>query len=476
MSTENKVRCRFAPSPTGYLHLGGARTALFNILFARATGGTFVLRIEDTDLERSTQEAVDAIFQGLDWLKISADEGPYFQTKRMQLYAEYAQKLLKLGHAYRCYASAEELEQMREAQRARNEKPRYDGRYRPKVLEPQDCTLPSSAAAKPFVVRFRAPQDGSTVFEDLVLGEVATPNAELEDFIIVRSDGTPTYNFCVVVDDVDMAISHVIRGSDHISNTPKQVAIYQALNAKLPKFVHVPMILGEDKKKLSKRHGATSVIEYKKDGYLPDAFVNYLVRLGWSHGDQEIFSRSELEKVFNLESIGKSAAVFDFQKLRWVNGEHIKTAPMEVLYEGVCEFLEKTPERSSGFELLLENLRERSQTLKEMAAATAWYFLPDDSLLIPEAQRKKAFGETAKAAYLQVIERIKSIGHLSESEVETVIQDILLATQLPMGKLGLPLRLALTATSQSPSLYALFAILGKERCLIRLQSALKFFD
>ena len=468
-----KARCRFAPSPTGYLHLGGARTALFNYLFAKSVGGTFVLRVEDTDRERSTDEAVDAIFQGLEWLGITADEGPFFQTKRMELYADYAKQLLRLGHAYRCYATAEELTAMREQQTARGEKPRYDGRFRPPAITPQPDSMPPAASGeKPFVIRFRAPQDGATVFHDLVLGDVATPNAELEDFIIVRSDGSPTYNFCVVVDDIDMKISHVVRGSDHVSNTPKQVAIYQALGAALPKFIHVPMILGEDKKKLSKRHGATSVIEYKKDGYLPDAFVNYLVRLGWSHGDQEIFSRGDLEKVFDLEHIGKSAAVFDFQKLRWVNSEHIKTAPFEVIFENLRPFLEErgwSAVKDERTAKLIDSLRERSETLKDMADKCGWFFAADESIAPDEAQKKKAFTDQNRAAYDDFVTRLTELADWSEPALDASLTSVLESHNLGMGKLGPAVRLALTGTTASPPLGALFVTLGKPSSLLRLE-------
>ncbi|MFN8389181.1 MAG: glutamate--tRNA ligase [Bdellovibrionota bacterium] len=480
MNAENqnrKIRCRFAPSPTGYLHLGGARTALFNYLFARRVGGTFVLRIEDTDLERSTNEAVDAIFAGLDWLRIHADEGPFFQSQRTDLYRSYAQRLLQLGAAYRCYATAQELDAMREAQRARNEKPKYDGRFRPKNVEPQPTDLPVKDIERPFVIRFRAPQDGRTVFEDLVLGSVSTPNEELEDMIIIRSDGSPTYNFTVVVDDIEMQISHVIRGSDHVSNTPKQVAIYNALGAPLPAFVHVPMILGEDKKKLSKRHGATSVIEYKKDGYLTDAFVNYLVRLGWSHGDQEIFTRAQLESVFDLENIGKSAAVFDFQKLRWVNSEHIKLAPMEELLDSSSEFFAElgfdlaAHRNEPRFQLLIHNLRERSTTLRELAQNSAWYFLPDTAVPIPPESKAKFFTPDLRAPLEKLTEALESLDDFTAAAVEAAFKGVLEGLGMKLGKVGQPIRLILTGTPASPPLFALFEILGKDRSLARLKSA-----
>ncbi len=468
-----QVRVRFAPSPTGYLHIGGARTALFNYLFAKSMKGTFILRIEDTDLQRSTPEAVAAIMEGLDWLNIKPDEGPYFQTKRTELYLQYAKKLLDLGHAYPCYMTPAELEALREEQRLAGEKPRYDGRFRPQSISPQKMDVPSASAARPFVIRFRAPQTGSTIFSDLVLGDVATPNEELEDMIIVRSDGSPTYNFTVVVDDIEMAITHIIRGSDHISNTPKQVAIYQALGAKLPLFAHVPMILGSDKKKLSKRHGATSVVEYSKDGYLADGFVNYMVRLGWSHGDQEIFSRTELETIFDLESVGKSAAVFDFDKLRWVNGEHIKRCERTLLVEQVKQFLPEAVRTSQldtdpQFLLLLDALRERSATLVEMASGMSWYFNDDTALDITEEQRCKHFSPDIAPIILELAQKLPGAHWEEDGEVDALLKEYVASHSLKFGQLAQPVRLALTGSLASPPLGTIFRILGAAKVASRL--------
>ncbi|MGE3550728.1 MAG: glutamate--tRNA ligase, partial [Geobacter sp.] len=311
------LRVRFAPSPTGYLHVGGARTALFNWLYARHFGGTFILRIEDTDTERSTQESVDAILQGMEWLGLDWDEGPFYQTDNFPLYKQHVQKLLDEGKAYRCWCSQETLEAKREAAMAEGRKPKYDGTCRHRQDQPLD---------QPFVIRFKAPEEGETAFDDLIKGRIAFPNAELDDLIISRTDGTPTYNFCVVIDDALMRISHVIRGDDHVNNTPRQIQLYEALGYPVPLFAHVPMILGSDKARLSKRHGATSVIAYRDMGYLPEALNNYLVRLGWSHGDDEIFSRPEMIEKFDINHVGRAPSVFNPDKLNWLNAHYIKTS------------------------------------------------------------------------------------------------------------------------------------------------------
>lgn len=327
---ENKVRVRFAPSPTGHLHIGGARTALFNYLFAMHNGGKFILRIEDTDTTRSTEEYIDAIIEGMKWLGLEWDEGPYRQTSRFAIYKSYVDRLLEEGKAYRCYCTAEELEQRREAALASGKPPKYDGRCR---------NISGVVQDKPFAVRFKMPHEGVTVVDDLIKGVVEFENTQLEDMIIMRSDGTPTYNFVVVVDDIDMKITHIIRGDDHLNNTPKQIHIYRAFGWELPIFAHLPMILGADKTRLSKRHGATSVMAYKEMGYLPGALVNYLVRLGWAHGDQEVFSKDELISYFSLENIGKSAAIFNPEKLLWLNSQYIMQEQPEVLYEMAKPFL-----------------------------------------------------------------------------------------------------------------------------------------
>ncbi|HEY4743631.1 MAG TPA: glutamate--tRNA ligase, partial [Desulfuromonadaceae bacterium] len=324
------LRVRFAPSPTGYLHVGGARTALFNWLLARKQEGTFILRIEDTDVERSTQESVDAILQGMEWLGLDWDEGPFYQSDNFPLYREYVHRLLDTGKAYRCYCTAEELEAKRELAMKEGRKPKYDGTCRERTDHPEGA---------PYVVRFRAPQAGATSFDDLIKGTITFPNEELDDLIIQRSDGTPTYNFCVVIDDASMRITTVIRGDDHVNNTPRQIQLYEALGFPVPCFAHVPMILGSDKTRLSKRHGATSVIAYRDMGFLPEALMNYLVRLGWSHGDDEIFSREEMIRKFDIANVGRSASVFNTEKLLWLNAHYIKSGDPERLAGLVAPFL-----------------------------------------------------------------------------------------------------------------------------------------
>ena len=322
------VRTRFAPSPTGYLHVGGARTALYSWAYARRNHGKFILRIEDTDLERSTEQSVNAILESLKWLGIDWDEGPFFQMQRLARYREVAEQLIASGHAYRCWATKEELDSLREAQRARGDKPRYDGRWRPERAKAAGLAAPRD---RPPVVRFRTPEEGESLWNDLVKGPISFPNAELDDLVLLRSDGVPTYNFGVVVDDIDMSVTHVIRGDDHVNNTPRQLHIFRALGAGLPRFAHVPMILGADDERLSKRHGAVSVTQYRDDGYLPEALVNYLARLGWSHGDEELFSTAQLVSWFDLEHVSRSAAQFDPGKLAWLNQQHMKHASNERL-------------------------------------------------------------------------------------------------------------------------------------------------
>ena len=480
--SENKsrVRCRFAPSPTGNLHVGGARTALFNYLFAKRHGGEYLLRIEDTDRERSTKEAMRAIDQGLSWLGLSPDEGQeyIYQSQRFDLYREKATELLKSGQAYPCYASPEELDALREEQRAAGLKPRYDGRYRPAELCEQPVKLPSGGDERPFTIRIRAPQGGATTFEDLILGSIETPNQELDDFVIVRRDGSPTYNFTVVVDDHDMGISHVIRGMDHVSNTPKQVIVYQALGYSPPLFAHVPMILGADKKKLSKRHGATSVSEYRHDGYLPDAFINYLARLGWSHGDQEIFSREELERVFSLEQVGKSPAVFDFDKLLWVNAEHIKmSSPQDLLIALKDHLLERFPDskeqiESSEFLQVLVLLKDRSKTLLEMVEACVWYFAEDTALVYDEKAAAKHLKEASRGPLESFLEQLASLEPFSQQEIEAAFAKVLEEHGLKFAKLGPAVRLAVSGSMQSPGLFEMIKVLGPARSTARLERAL----
>src|SRR5512139_900262 len=360
---------RFAPSPTGMLHIGGVRTALFSWLYARRHGGKFILRVEDTDRERSTDEAVRVILEGMQWLGLDADEGPYYQTQRYDRYREVIQRLLDEGKAYRCYCSKEELDAMREAQLARKEKPRYDGRWR-------DSTATPPAGVTP-VIRFRNPLDGEVVVDDLVHGRTVFQNTELDDLIIQRSDGNPTYNFCVVVDDMDMHVTHVIRGDDHLNNTPRQINMLKALGAPLPVYAHVPMILGADGAKLSKRHGAVSVLEYQKEGFLPDALLNYLVRLGWSHGDQEVFTREEMIAAFDIADVGKAASAFNPEKLLWLNQQHIMKAPRATLVKALREQLAMLGIADADEALcggVVEALRERAKTMKEMAGSSLFFF------------------------------------------------------------------------------------------------------
>lgn len=460
------VRTRFAPSPTGYLHIGGARTALFSWLYARKTGGTFILRIEDTDRERSTQASVDAIIEGMEWLQLEHDEGPFFQTQRFDRYAEVIQQLLASGHAYHCYCSKEELEQMREAQMARKEKPRYDGR----CLGRKDIP----AGVEP-VIRFRNPQDGVVEFEDLVRGKITVSNKELDDLIIARSDGTPTYNLTVVVDDIDMQVTHVIRGDDHINNTPRQINIMRALGHTPPQFAHVPMILGADGQRLSKRHGAVSVMQYRDEGYTPQALLNYLVRLGWSHGDQEIFSREEMINLFSLEAINRAPSAFSPDKLLWLNQHYIKTLPVEELARQLQWHLQAQQLDISHGPALVDVInaqRERAKTLVEMVAISR-YFYEEFTAFEATAVSKHFKPETA--AILQTVQaelakvtdwRGESIHHAIQTACETL--------GLKLGKVGPALRVAVTGSASSPALDITLALVGRERTLARIQRAIDF--
>src|SRR5262245_54868065 len=369
------IRTRFAPSPTGYLHIGGARTALFCWAYTKRHGGTFVLRVEDTDRERSTEASVQAILQAMAWLELDY-EGPYFQMERLARYRDTAERLIASGRAYRCYASREELYALREQQRLRGEKPRYDGRWRPERA--QAAGLEPPPGAQP-VIRFRNPDAGEVGWNDLVQGPISVSNSELDDLVIMRADGIPTYNFGVVVDDIDMSITHVIRGDDHVNNTPRQINIYRALGASLPEFAHVPMILGHDGERLSKRHGAVSVMQYRDDGYLPEAIVNYLARLGWSHGDEEMFSREQLVEWFDLGHISRSPARFDPEKLAWLNGQHMKKADDVRLAELVAPFLAAAgcdTSRGPALSRVVALIKERVNTLEELADAAVYFYRP----------------------------------------------------------------------------------------------------
>jgi glutamyl-tRNA synthetase len=464
-----EIRTRFAPSPTGYLHIGGARTALFNYLFARHHGGQFILRIEDTDRERSTPEAIEAILQSLKWLQLEWDEGPFFQTQRLPLYRARIEELLAKGKAYPCVCTPEELDAKRQAAQKEKRKPSYDGTCRPR--EGIVSSLPTD---KPFTVRFRSPQAGTTVVNDRVKGTVVFDNRELDDLIIARSNGTPTYNFCVVVDDIDMRITHIIRGDDHLANTPRQIQLYEAFEQTLPEFAHVPLILGTDKARLSKRHGATSVTSYRDMGYFPEAVVNYLVRLGWSHGDQEIFSHEELIEKFSIDAVGKSAGVFNPEKFLWLNFHYMKTKPLPELAREIVPYIRAkeyaVPDDPLWLQKMIAALRERAKTLTELVES-ARYFLTDDFSIDANAAKKFLTAEVA-APLGRLIEKLSGLDDFSEANVERVFSAVLQELGLSMGKLAQPVRVALTGSTVSPGIHEVIAVLGKERALKRLRSAL----
>lgn len=460
-----QVVTRFAPSPTGYLHIGGARTALFNWLFARRHGGKFILRIEDTDKERSTPESARAIIDGLRWLGITWDEGPYFQMERTALYRREAERLLAEGKAYRCVCTPGELQQRREAMRARGEKPRYDGRCR---------SLPPGAAEnRPHVIRFRAPDSGRTVVRDLLRGEVVYDNAELDDLVLLRSDGSPTYNFVVVVDDHAMGITHVLRGDDHLNNTPKQLLLYEALGYPLPRFGHFPLIHGIEGGKLSKRQHDVAVQSYRERGFLPEAMINYLARLGWGHGDQEIFSVEQLTRIFTLENVGKSPSRFDLDKLLHLNAHYIKCAGAERLADLLGPFLERkgifSPPKAKVV-AAARTLRERSRTLAEMADAAEFYF------------REKQLDPKAAARFLapevlpwlrRIASDVAALPDLTAAEAEGVVARVVEEAGVKLGQVAQPLRVALTGGTVSPGIFEVMEVLGKEEVIRRLEAAVR---
>jgi glutamyl-tRNA synthetase len=458
------IRTRFAPSPTGYLHIGGARTALFCWAYARKHGGRFVLRIEDTDLERSTAESTQAILDSMQWLGLDWDEGPFHQMERLDRYRAVAEQLIQDGHAYRCYASKEELETLREQQRARGEKPRYDGRWRPENA--QGRTPPAGVTP---VIRFRNPDEGDVAWRDLVKGEIRFANAELDDLVLLRADGVPTYNFGVVVDDLDMAISHVIRGDDHVNNTPRQINIYRALGAVLPEFAHVPMILGADGERLSKRHGAVSVLQYRDDGYLPEALLNFLARLGWSHGDAEMFSRAEFVEWFDLEHVSRSPAQFNGEKLTWLNQQYLKAASPERLAELVAPRIAADGgDIARGPELVasVKLLQERAQTLNELAERAMMFYAdiaPKPDLLAEQVT------DAVKPALRALAERFATVDPWEEAGIQSAFEGALKAHGLKMPKLAMPMRAVVFGTTQTPSLYQTLALSGKARVLERLR-------
>ncbi len=458
---------RFAPSPTGYLHVGGARTALFNWLYARHTGGRFILRIEDTDTVRSTKESVEAIFQALQWLEIDWDEGPYFQSQRTDIYQAYAKRLFENGHAYYCTCSPEAVEEMRRKAMAIGANPRYDGTCRDKGLGPRPGA----------VLRFRSPATGTTVLDDVVKGGIAFQNTELDDFVLVRSDGTPTYNFVVVVDDITMGINTIIRGDDHVMNTPKQIQIYRALEATLPVFAHVPMVLGPDRTRLSKRHGAMSVTAYRDMGYLPEAFINYLVRLGWSCGDQEFFTRAELIEKFSLENIGRSAGIFDLAKLQALNADHIQALSPEALVPHLAPILAQkglVPDTVPSLPRVIATLQPRSKTLEEMADQARFYF--DETVDYDPAAVKKVFKPAVVEPLRQLVAELEKLDTFTEAGLEAAFVAVMEATGLKLGKIAQPVRLALTGRTASPGIFETIEALGRTKTMDRLRRALDFLD
>ncbi len=458
------IRTRFAPSPTGFLHIGGVRTALFSWLFARHHGGRFVLRIEDTDRERSTEASIQAILDGIDWVGIDYDEGPFRQTDRLARYAEVAESMLSAGTAYRCYCSREELEAMRAAQVARGENPRYDGRCRDR-RDPVPGVQP--------VIRLRNPSAGTVVVHDMVRGDVSFDNASLDDLILVRSDGVPTFHFGVVVDDADMEITHVIRGDDHLTNTPRQINILQALGMPVPRYAHLPMILGADGARLSKRHGAVNVLEYRDQGYLPQAILNYLVRLGWSHGDQEVFTREEMVRLFDLDAVNPAASRLDPAKLAWLNQHYIRTGQVEEVSEALRGHMERRGmEWRAGPPLgaVVEAFRERAVTLEDMVVASAFAF--GDAVALDAKSAAAHLRPAIAGVMAQLRSRLEELAVWQRESIHAVIAEVAAAAGLGFGKLGQPLRVAVTGGTVSPPIDVTLELVGRERVLLRLQAAL----
>jgi glutamyl-tRNA synthetase len=464
----SQIRTRFAPSPTGDLHIGGARTALYNWLFAKKMKGVFILRIEDTDVERSTQEAVQGILDAMKWLGLDWDEGPYFQSERFRLYQEVAERLLREGKAYRCYCKPEELEEKRREALRAGRKPKYDRSCLERRVHPLN---------RPFAIRFLSSDQGVTVVEDLIQGRIVFDNSELDDLIILRSDGFPTYNFSVVVDDGTMGITHVIRGNDHLNNTPRQIQIYQALEFPLPRFAHVPMILGPDKKKLSKRHGAPSVMEYKRMGYLPEAVVNYLVRLGWSYGDQEEFTLEELIEKFTLEGVGRSPAAINPGKLDWLNSQYIKKKDLDELVRLFRPFLEEKGYLTADLEFLkkiVRSLRERAKTLVEMANLSEFYFAEEVSY--EEEGAKKFLTPGSLLIFEEMREALSKEKRLDRETAHRLIQQLAERQGQPLVQIAQPIRMALTGRTASPPLDEVMEILGQGKVIQRLEKAIKYVE
>lgn len=467
------VRTRFAPSPTGFLHIGGARTALFSWAFARKHGGTFILRIEDTDVARSTPEAVQAILDGMQWLGLDYDEGPFYQMQRMDRYQQVIQTMLDAGSAYYCYSSKEELESLRQQQMANKQKPRYDGRWRPEAGK----MLPMPPQGILPVIRFKNPQDGIVAWDDLVKGRIEIANNELDDLIIARADGTPTYNFCVVVDDSDMGITQVIRGDDHVNNTPRQINMLKALadidsKIRIPQYAHLSMILGNDGQKLSKRHGAVSVMQYDEDGYLPEAVINYLARLGWSHGDEEVFSKQQFAEWFDLDHITPSAAQFNTEKLNWLNAHYIKQADNTYLAGDIIKRLAKLGVAVSyqpNLSQVIDLYRDRVHTLNELASSVAYFY--QKPVIDPIAAEKHLTADI-KPIIAALVESLKSVDWQVEP-IHHAIETAVTSNALKFPKVAMPLRVALTGITQSPGIDQVMALLGKEEVLERIYSVLK---
>ncbi len=463
------VTTRFAPSPTGYLHVGGARTALFSWLYARKHGGQFILRIEDTDLERSTKESVQAIFDGMDWLGLNYDTEPTFQTQNFPRYKEIIAKLLETGHAYYCDCSKEELEILREQQMAAKEKPRYNGKCR-------DANKPQNEKT---VVRFKTPIDGEITIPDLVKGNITVANKELDDLVIARADGSPTYNLTVVVDDMDMKITHVIRGDDHINNTPRQINILKALNAPLPEYAHLPMILGSDGARLSKRHGAVSVMQFRDEGYLPQALLNYLVRLGWSHGDQEIFSIAEMIEFFDLNDVNGAASTFNMEKLLWLNHHYLMhSEPADIVSHLVWHLgvigIDANVDKSVDLVELIKAQRERCKTLVEMANASRYFYQEFETY--DEKAAKKAFSEGSDNVLLELKNAFAALDLWEKEALHDVVKNTAEKLALGLGKVAQPLRVAVCGSGVSPSINITLALLGREKTVARLQRAISYIQ
>jgi len=471
------VRTRYAPSPTGALHIGNVRSGLFAWLFARHNRGVFVLRIDDTDRERSTRESLDEILESLRWLGIDWDEGPpnpeYFQSNRFDRYRGAARQLIREGKAYPCYCTAAELDAMRKQAEREHRKPGYDGRCREKPFAP-DLELPDVKAGRNYTIRFRSPHEGETVVADLIKGRAVFDNGELDDLIIFRSDGVPTYNFATVLDDADFHISHVVRGDDHLPNTPRQMQIFYALGLTPPAYAHLPMVMGPDGAKLSKRHGATSVFAYREAGYVPEALLNYLARLGWSHGDQEIFSREELMAYFDFDACGKSAGIFNAEKLLWLNFHYLKERPLAQLAREVRPFIEKRglpiPGDEAWLERMVATLRERAKTLVELVDFATFY-LKDEIEIDPKAAAKFLKPETA-GVLAELADELKSItGNFDEPAVKAVFERVMARHGMKLGQLAQPVRVALTGGTVSPGIFEVIAVLGRDRSIARLRAA-----